>query len=324
MLPCQKMRYNKKDLTVIVNETIDMFEKESLLKDFPILEAWLRKYAARKILNHLITEYSIKFPNKLGGNFINPIASFEHFAGIFWEIYFSLNLVSNGLKLDSKEQSNNGGPDFIANDKVYIECTAPQVNESVVHTDRRHSQDADDIKISRITGAIEGKIKQYYKWKSKGKIKEHMPFILAINSGEISHETTKHQLFYMLQAVFGGLYKCNSSGLWKTRKISKGNNKSIEANYFLNEEYSFISGIIFTHMSLFNYCFAIERSIIEILSLFFPSRSQAFYQLFYINNPLAKYPIDSTFTSSFFEYKAKKLNEGKMSVFIPDDVYPES
>ncbi len=110
---------------------------------------------------------------------------------VYWEC-----IVRKKLPIKSDDE----GPDFIANNNIYIECVAstrgdPSKTDSVKEMfvtktpEEIHEQDVPvDKMILRITSAINNKaLIQYKKWKSKDWFKQNAPFIIAINTSDLQY-----------------------------------------------------------------------------------------------------------------------------------------
>lgn len=128
-----------------------------------------------------------------------------------WEMYIGNILLEKKLTI----QSQNEGPDFVVDDIGYIECVAPtkgdpnkpdSVPEMFVATtpeEIRAQHVPVDKMILRITGVIKNKaFSQYGNWKNKKWFDSRKPFIVAINTGDLSY-VEDPDTPNVLKALFG-------------------------------------------------------------------------------------------------------------------------
>lgn len=221
-----------------------------------------------------------------------------------WEMYFGNVLLEKGLSIRSK----NEGPDFVIDRIAYIECVAPtkgdpakpdSVPEMFVATKpeefRVESVPVDKM-ILRITQAIKDKaLDQYTKWKSKNWFDSKMPFIIAINTGDLSHVDNPN-MPNVLKALFGFEFKqinikTGASGYSHRNEVLK-TNISVPVNYFVSQDFDFVSGVLFS----------------DTLVLGHPDNIGE--DCFFVNNPYAINPVDESFIKYFKNWLAFKDDNG--------------
>jgi len=221
-----------------------------------------------------------------------------------WESYIG-KVISN-LNLNVTPNLNQEGPDFIVNNKIYIECTAvtkgelgkpdsvpemyyaKNINEMIV-------QDVPTEKmIFRITNALKNKVEQYKNWQTKEWFNPEAPYVIAINTNDLEFPQDYLGIPLAIKALFGLQYMTINSNLQSSfsfiKEINKGTNK-VPVNYFTNEKYNFISGIIYLDKNP-------QYSEIE--------------DCIFINNPFAKHNVDNKFKKSFKNWVADKNKQGIM------------
>jgi len=216
-----------------------------------------------------------------------------------WEMYLGNVLLQKSLKIKSKDE----GPDFIVNEKLYIECIAPTKGDPTKHDSvpemfvatssaEIHAQDVPvDKMILRITQSIKYKaLDQYENWKSKEWFDLKKPFIIAINTGDLSHVEDPN-MPNVIKALFGFQFmqiniRTGAVNFSHREKIDKSNNKPVPVNYFINEAFSFVSGVLFSNKSVLNHPTNIGDDCI------------------YVNNPFANNTVDKSFINFFKNWTA--------------------
>jgi len=218
-----------------------------------------------------------------------------------WEMYMANVLLEKGFKISSQDE----GPDFIVNDKIYLECIAPtkgdpgkpdSVPPMYVATKSSEivAQDVPvDKMILRITQSLKDKaLDQYEKWKNKQWFDEKKPFIIAINTGELEYPQVYLGIPLVIKALFGLQYlqisqNGEQSFSWRN-KIDKGD--GVPVTYFADDDFKFVSGVVFSDKTVLNHPEIIGEDCI------------------FINNPHANYPVSEDF-SKFKNWKAIKNKE---------------
>lgn len=228
----------------------------------------------------------------------------DSFHQCFSEMYFTVLISSLGFKIFSKDK----GPDicFEEND-IYIECVAPTNGEndrSYEELDENRIQLIgvhDDPIVLRYTNSISSnssssKSEQFKKYIQKNdySVSEKSQNIIAINSSDVRENRYNVGLPRIIKALFGlgapGLYKDNGNYIQFTEKkpfIKKDNGKNIFTNFFLNEESSHISAVMYSEACAFNNRIPVESIGSDIIL---------------IHNPMAKNPIPNGFISKGVAY----------------------
>lgn len=235
-------------------------------------------------------------------HFLNQIRT--NFHQRTWEMYVGNVLLKKGLKLQSK----NEGPDFVIDKTAYVECVAPtkgdptkpdSVPEMFVATTPEEIcvQDVPvDKMILRITQVIKDKaLDQYENWKSKKWFDLKMPFIIAVNTGDLSH-VEDSSMPNVLKALFGFQFmqiniKTGATNFSHRDKVDKSNNKPVPVNYFTNKDFSFVSGVLFSDKLVLNHPENIGEDCL------------------FVNNPFADNPVDESFVKLLKNWTASKEND---------------
>lgn len=243
----------------------------------------------------------VKYKSYADRHFLNQIRTNFHQRS--WEMYVGNVLLKNKLAI----QSQNEGPDFVISETAYVECVAPtkgdpakpdSVPEMFVATTPEEIRDQDvpvDKLILRITAVIKDKaLCQYDNWKNKKWFDSKMPFIIAVNTGDLSH-VEDPSMPNVLKALFGFQFmqiniKTGATNFSHRDAVYKSNNESVPVNYFINEDCSFVSGVLFSDKSVLNHPENIGEDCL------------------FVNNPFAKNPIDESFIKLFKNWTASKAN----------------
>ena len=149
--------------------------------------------------------------------------------------------------------------------------------------------------ILRITGVIKDKaLDQYQKWKSKTWFDSKMPFVIAVNTADLEH-TDNQSMPNVLKALFGFQFmqinkKIDATNFSYRDTVEKSNNEPVPVNYFTNEDFSFVSGVLFSNKSVLNHPENIGEDCI------------------FVNNPFAYNPVDESFIKLFKNWTANKEN----------------
>ncbi|MCG2687595.1 hypothetical protein L6260_02205 [Candidatus Parcubacteria bacterium] len=220
-----------------------------------------------------------------------------------WEMYVGNILLEKNLSIASK----NEGPDFVVNNNFYVECIASTKGEAgkpdsvppmYVATKPSEIMVQDvpvDKMILRITQAFKDKaLDQYEKWKSKSWFDGNKPFIVAINTGDLEYPQEYLGIPLVIKALFGLQYmqlsQNGDQGFSWRNEIAKG--AGVLVNYFANNSFSFVSGVIFSDKTVLNHPEVIGDDCI------------------FINNPWATHPTDKSFNKLFKNWSASKEQDG--------------
>lgn len=235
-------------------------------------------------------------------HFLNQVRTNFHQRS--WEMYIGNVLLEKNLTFESK----NEGPDFVINKTAYIECVAPtkgepakpdSVPEMIVTkpSEDIHVRDVPvDKMILRITGVVKDKaLGQFENWKGKEWFDSKMPFVIAVNTGALGYMEDSC-LPYMLKALFGLQFcqiniETGTTNFSHRDKIEKSNNKPVPVDYFISEEFSFISGVLFSDKLVLNHPENIGEDCV------------------FVNNPLADKPVGDSFVKLFNNWTASKIND---------------
>lgn len=236
-----------------------------------------------------------KFEPYADSNFLSELK--KHFHQRTWEMYLCNVLLQKGLSL-SYHRINN--PDFIvkynsANDSLYIECTAITKGistnpDGVPELTYGEFVDVPENEILlRITQVIKEKSRQYCRWYNSGSIDPDIPYIIAINTGEIGRFDNPY-MPYVLKALFGITYQyvcinpteSRPNNVWGSREsIQRSCGGEVAVNAFCNDALSHISGILFS-----------DRMVLS-----HPNILGADCHI--VNNPFAKISLSTEFINLF-------------------------
>lgn len=220
-----------------------------------------------------------------------------------WEMYLGNVLLEKKLSI----RSQNEGPDFIVNNNIYIECTAPTKGDSIKPDSvpdmfvaktpgeiREHDVPVDQM-ILRITQAMNDKaLCQYEKWRHKKWFKGDTPFIIAVNTADLQYVDDPN-MPNAIKALFGFQFqqinlKSGITSYSHRDKIIKSNNEPVPVNYFINNNFSFVSGVLFSGETVLNHPGKIGDDCI------------------FVNNPFASNPVNALFVQRFKHWNASKAH----------------
>ncbi|KKQ38240.1 MAG: hypothetical protein US54_C0014G0005 [Candidatus Roizmanbacteria bacterium GW2011_GWA2_37_7] len=224
----------------------------------------------------------------------------KNFHQRLWEMYIGNVLLIKKFNINHDE----GRPDFIVNDNIYIECTAPtkgdptksdSVPEMLVAKNIEEIKEQDvpvDQMILRITQVINEKaLEQYDKWKRKKWFNRKSSFIIAVNTSDLEFLEDPN-MPNVVKALFGFKFiqidlQTRKTSYSRRNNIRKINNAPVSVNYFVNDDYCFISGVLFSS----------ER----VLKSFDNMGDDCIF----VNNPFSEYPVDKKFVKIFKHWNAK-------------------
>jgi len=214
-------------------------------------QIWKENYGDSKTIRMLIHPMWKGYEDLADYKFVKEFQ--VHFDGCFWEMYLSMIMRDSGLSISSKD----AGPDIKIdrNGEIeWVEAISP-INGPNVPVEF-----SEDFLISRITGAITEKYRQYKKYLEKGIIHEDEAYIIAVNISEIGTAATRTDrlLLKSLFPIDGEVAIIDkATGLGKTSfdfrdKVFKDNGSPIATNNFLDEKFAGISGVIFSRKDCIN------------------------------------------------------------------------
>lgn len=221
-----------------------------------------------------------------------------------WEMYVGNVLLEKGLSIQSK----NEGPDFVIDKTAYVECVAPtkgdpakpdSVPEMFVATKPEEIRVQDvpvDKMILRITQVIKDKaLDQYENWKSMEWFDSKMPFIVAVNTGDLSH-VEDPSMPNVLKALFGFQFmqiniKTDASNFSHRNEVPKTNNEPVPVNFFVSQDFDFISGVLFSDKTVLNHPENLGDDCI------------------FVNNPFAKNLVNESLVGLFRNWTANKEDD---------------
>lgn len=246
-------------------------------------------------------KFWLKFKPYADNNFLTEVKTNFHQKS--WEMYLGNVLLERKLSI----KSQNEGPDFIVSDNIYIECTAPTKGDStkpdsvldmfVAKTPeeiREHNVPVDQM-ILRITQVIKDKaLLQYEKWRSKKWFKKNVPFIIAVNTADLQYVDDPN-MPNVIKALFGFQFmqinlKNGKKSYSHRDKIEKVNKEPVFVNYFINDNFSFVSGVLFSDITVLNHPNKIGDDCI------------------FVNNPFASNPVNASFVQFFKHWNASKTH----------------
>jgi len=122
-----------------------------------------------------------------------------------------------------------------------------------------------------------------------------MPFVIAVNTGDLSHVEDPSML-NVLKALFGFQFmqiniKTGATNFSHRDKVEKSNKEPVPVNYFINTDFSFVSGVLFSDKSVLNHPENIGEDFI------------------FVNNPFANNPVEESFVKLFKNWTASKEND---------------
>lgn len=189
----------------------------------------------------------------------------------FFEAYIGNVLLNSGLSFTSKSK----GPDFIIEEiNTYIECIAPLSGESKNEVEKEYVKTketdfkANDVPAEkimlRLTSALKSKIDKFRKYKNENCI-DNGSYVIAINDGNIPYSEREDRIPRIVKVLYGVGYEIVSfdginNRVDSTNKIIvnsmpeliKNEQLKINKAIFCTEEFSDISGVIFSSAQVKN------------------------------------------------------------------------
>lgn len=310
---------NENGMNISLNETYSDLEKSMFFDELPLVDSneildevkkIYSKYDPYFIASGCTTERRekfdklwIKYKPYADRHFLTQIKTNFHQRS--WEMYVGNILLKNGFDLKSKDE----GPDFIVNGNLYIECVAPTKGDPTkpdsvpemfvaMTSEEICVQDVPfDKMILRITQAIKDKaLDQYEKWKVKKWFSAKAPFVIVVNTGDLQYGNNP-SLPNVLKALFGFQFMQinmrNGAINFSYRDIiKKSNNEPVPVNYFINKDFSFISGVLFSNKTVLNHPENIGDDCV------------------FVNNPFDDNRVSKLFIKPFKSWTASKEGNG--------------
>ncbi|MDL2285857.1 hypothetical protein LJC24_00265 [Desulfococcaceae bacterium OttesenSCG-928-F15] len=232
----------------------------------------------------------------------------KHFHQRTWEMYLGNVLVNKGSVISSSPE----GPDFVVNDGLYLECIAPtkgNLNNKDAVPEIHYTRFGEkpcafplperEI-LLRITQAIKEKAdKHYNKWRKKSWFRPDLPYVIAINIGDLEHPENP-KMPYVVKALFGVSHMYvefvqgtnYSSYGWQFRnEIQRGSGSSVAVDCFMSSCLSHVSGVLFSNDTVLNHLVYTDRECL------------------FVNNPFTENLIPLDFVSYFNGWEARREGE---------------
>jgi len=235
-------------------------------------------------------------------NFLSDIK--KHFHQRTWEMYLGCVFLEAKLDISSSDDS----PDFIVDKgketEIFIEATACErgntknaVPEMFIAEKLEEIivQDVPvDKMILRITQAIKTKADQYKRWELKNWFNQSTPFIIALNTADLDYPEDPN-MPNVIKALFGFQFmrinlKNRETSYSHRNEIQKSNNQFVSVDYFASDNFSFMSGILFSGKRVLNH------------------PSQVGDDCILVNNPFSKHSVNENFVKLFKTWYAEKTN----------------
>lgn len=236
----------------------------------------------KKKKNKLVASYKLMIDSDDNDN--------QDFRSVVYEIRLYNYIKNLGLNIQA-QNDDKGGPDFLVPEKCYIECiistTGKEEIISIPQNKGIGSTTTNDhrLGISRLSNSFITKSEKYKCYLKKDKIQSKLPLVIAIDSSILCYRTFSKIVFENMKKVLYGIgdyqYYINSNGIpvlsecraYTSTIFKKG--KEINISYFMNEDYSHISAVIFN-------CHHIKDPFCKDNIMLFL-------------NPYANYPLDINF-----------------------------
>ncbi len=278
-------------------------ELEKVKKMYPKYDSYFIASGCHKERRERFDTLWNKYQPYADSNFLNEIKT--NFHQRTWEMYVGNVLLEKNFTIQSKDE----GPDFTIEGIAYIECVAPtkgdptkadSVPEMFVATTPAEMRVQDvpfDKMILRITQVIKEKaLVKYENWKSKNWFNDKMSFIIAVNTGDLQH-VDDPSMPNMLKALFGFQFmqinmKTGATNFSHRDIVEKSNNEPVQVNYFVNKDFSFVGGVLFSDKTILNHPDIIGEDCI------------------FVNNPFADNPVGESFTKLFKSWTVSKDDNG--------------
>lgn len=185
----------------------------------------------------------------------------------WWELILAAGLIKSGTSVCKKTTPE--GPDIMvdSNPTIFIEAIAP-TRGSCMSKDqlpelefRKNKPIVKDLPkrqfLLRLTSAFREKSKKYELYRKNGLIGCNDPYIIAISSCDLSDygdlmDFPVSAAFSIVAGAGDLVLSENGNFVQYQPTISKSNLSSVEANSFLNLQYSGVSGVIYSSSNVLN------------------------------------------------------------------------
>ena len=225
------------------------------------------------------------------------------------ELYCVEALLNNKMKL--KHRGNAGLDIWIENIKGWGEfvVATDTAEQKKKYEEEKDCASDENYHLSRLTSVIKTKLEKIQRDMEKGLIHDDEPIVLFVSSAYLNDPyliSPKGFVSTYLRAVFpigeATMYVnpiAKTSRLRRDYKfgISKVNGAKIGNNYFLRDEFAFISAVVFSYQTVLQPYFCPEVK--------FKSGDE----FVIVHNPLAKNPIPIGLLKGHHEYKCSFENE---------------
>jgi len=220
----------------------------------------------------------------------------------FWEMYLTCTLLERGFPAECPKP----GPDVLLrydDSKIWIEAIAPNsgnegLPDSVPELRTGIAQQVpNDQVILRYRSAIAEKCRKYQSYVEKGILEPHDAFIIAINGCNVRSSRTDFDPPRIARSVFpiGDEYitidresrDVTDTGFHFRNTVAKSSGAEVPIDIFVDEDYSYISGVLFSNSDCCN------RPVISGEDFIF------------VHNPLSKTPVPLKLLNIGREYIAE-------------------
>ncbi|XUW99834.1 MAG: hypothetical protein TUN42_08040 [Dehalogenimonas sp.] len=222
-----------------------------------------------------------------------------------WEMYLTCFLLEHGLPV--KKKTHTEGPDILIeqdNSRIFIEAVAPSPGDEF-NPDRVPDMNIGEMQripeeqiILRYRSAIEGKCAKYLNYLAQELLSPTDAYIIAVNSCKIDSAIAELFPPKIMKALFPignhqikidkKTSKFIGEGYKYRGSVKKVAGAEISTNIFLDNSYSYISGILYSRASV--------RTFPEMVGDDF----------IFVHNPLAINPVHKKFIPCSKEFVANK------------------
>lgn len=284
-------------------------ELESAKKQYPNYHSYYVTTGCIKERRNYFEELWENFKPYADKKFLSEIK--KQFHQRSWEMYMANIFLKQHISIANKKEkaqlmpffAEDEGPDLILEKKIYIECVAcekgskPDDSVPSFKYDFSVQSIPEDKMLLRITQVFVDKYKQYKKWAQERDFDKNKPFIIAINSGMLDFPQEYLGFPLIVKALFGLnnlAISRNGERSWTWQEsISKKNGGNIRLQYFRDDKYKEISGVIFSPKTILN-------------------MDESGNNCFFINNPFAQNPVVEKYFSFMKQVKADKTKITKL------------
>jgi len=248
----------------------DSSELENLKKKYPEYDPGYIANTCYEPRRVILGEAYELCKDYLDENFTKDIKIPGRFLDKLWELHLCVVLLHNNYDLEKNPGGKKARPDFCIllpnNNKIWIEAVCPDIGNAkensveplpemvpgVIYSHVGNIDESLRPRILRVSSVLEKKFKKRASYVESGLMKENEPYIIAVNTSRINHNSPEEMIeqgvlygMGLIQINLGNSGASRQFTPFQVKKTDAGN-KEIPTALFLRPEYKNISGVMFS------------------------------------------------------------------------------